>query len=638
PHPAPLDPLLDEANAILTSQERVPTVALRGGFAYNFWQDAAHVRGLWRRMPQADYVAGKTDWEAILDIDALAEEECENWVYKGAECLAPDYTRCLITLSRGGSDAAVVREFDLDARAFVEGGFHLPEAKSTAAWIDRNTILVGTDFGPETMTESGYARQVRRWSRNTALADAELLFEAASDDIWSFAMSFYDGERYHAGVFHGETFYDFNWLVIAGDGLDRLPLHKKARVEGFAAGAFIIGLREDFQGFGAGSVIALDAASKKTELLYAPTAVSAVEEVRTSNGSVVIGLLDDIQGRVLRFSKGWRGWKEQDVDLPSGGVVSLGAIDEDTGAFLATFEDPLTPETHYFVQRGTAKEFRQAPSFFDNQGMVSRRYEATSSDGTAIPYTLTALDRVLKAGPAPTIQYGYGGFEISILPNYLTTAGKLWVARGGIYVTTNIRGGGEYGPAWHQAGLKTKRQLIYDDFQAISEDLIARGITTPEQLGIYGGSNGGLLTGVTMTQRPDLYAGVAIAVPLLDMLRYDQLLAGASWVGEYGDPAHAEERAFLLQISPYHNIDPEAEYPTPFVFTSTKDDRVHPGHARKFARLMQENKQSFLYYENIEGGHSAAANLNQFAHRTALLYAYFAGALGLSADDPGYQE
>ncbi|MEO1042724.1 MAG: prolyl oligopeptidase family serine peptidase [Pseudomonadota bacterium] len=632
------EPLLEEAKAILTSEERVPSVALRNGFAYNFWQDAEHVRGLWRRMPQADYVAGKTDWEVILDVDALAAEESENWVYKGVECLAPDGTRCLITLSRGGSDAAVIREFDIAARSFVEDGFVVPEAKSSVAWLDEDTILVGTDFGPETMTESGYARQVRRWSRGQALGDAEMLFEAASEDIWSFAMSFYDGEQYRGGVFHGETFYDFNWLVLDGDELSRLPLPKKARVEGFAQGAFVIGLREDFDAFSAGSVLVLDAATKKTELLYAPTAVSAVEDVRTSEGSVVIGLLDDIEGRVLRFTNGRRGWREDEVDLPKGGVVSLGAMDESTGTFLATFEDPLTPETHYIIERTKAEAFRQAPAFFDREGMVTRRFEATSSDGTAIPYTLTALERVLEAGPAPTIQYGYGGFEISILPNYLSTAGKLWVARGGVYVTTNIRGGGEYGPAWHQAGLKTKRQLIYDDFQAISEDLIARGITTPQQLGVYGGSNGGLLTGVTMTQRPELYAGVAIAVPLLDMLRYDQLLAGASWVGEYGDPGNQEEGAFLRQISPYHNIDSKAEYPQPFIFTSTKDDRVHPGHARKFARLMQENDQAFLYYENIEGGHSAAANLNQFAHRSALLYAYFAQALGLSGAELGHQE
>ena len=630
--------LLEEATAILTSEDRVPSVALRGGFAYNFWQDADHVRGIWRRMPQADYVAGKTDWELILDVDALAEAEDENWVYEGVECLAPDYARCLITLSRGGSDAAVVREYDVPSRSFVEGGFELPEAKSSVAWLDQDTVLVGTDFGPETMTDSGYARQVRRWSRGTPLADAKVLFEAAQDDIWSFAMSFYDGKGYRGGVFHGETFYDFNWLVLEGDELVRLPIPKKARVEGFASNAFIVGLREDFEGFSAGSVITLDAKSKKTALLYAPTAVSAVENVRTSDDSVVIGLLDDIQGRAVRYTKGWRGWRGRDVALPEGGVLSLGSMDESTGALLATFEDPLTPETHYLVEGVKAEEFRQAPSFFDSEGMVSRRYEATSSDGTKIPYTLTALESTLAAGPAPTIQYGYGGFEISILPNYLTTAGKLWVGRGGVYVTTNIRGGGEYGPAWHQAGLKTKRQLIYDDFQAISEDLIERGITTPQQLGVYGGSNGGLLTGVTMTQRPELYAAVGIAVPLLDMLRFDQLLAGASWVGEYGDPDNPEERAFLETISPYHNLDPKADYPEPFIFTSTKDDRVHPGHARKFARQMQENGQDFLYYENIEGGHSAAANLNQFAQRTALLYAYFAEALGLSGEVAASEE
>lgn len=632
-HPA-YDAMLAEARAILTSDERVPAVSLRGGYAYNFWQDQTHVRGIWRRMPKADYLAGGTEWDLLLDVDRLADEEGENWVYEGANCLAPDYTRCLMTLSRGGSDAAVVREFDIGTRSFVEGGFEIAEAKTQVEWMGPDRILVATDFGEGTLTESGYARQVRLWTRGQDLAEATLVYEIPKEHIWAYPWSAYDGERYIGGVFHGETFYDFNWLVIDDGGqTTRLPLPKKASLSGYAAGDFIIELKEpwEFGGrtFETGSVVALDAGMEEATLLIAQAGKRAVQGVSTSQDDVIVQLLDDIRGRIVRFEKGRRGWRMENIRLPRDGVVSLRTVEPDTGALIAVYEDPVTPDTYHYVEDRRPQELRQSPAFFDAGGMVVRRYEATSSDGTKIPYTVTARRDVLEAGPAPTIQYGYGGFEIPVLPNYSGTLGKMWLERGGVYVSTNIRGGGEYGPAWHQAGLKGRRQLIYDDFQAISEDLIERGITSPDRLGIYGGSNGGLLMGVTMNQRPDLYGAVAIGVPLLDMLRYDRLLAGASWVGEYGDPDNPEERPFLERISPYHNLAEDADYPRPFIFTSTKDDRVHPGHARKFGRLMEEYGHPFLYYENIEGGHGAAANLEQSARRLALQYAYFAGELGL---------
>ncbi|GGY46382.1 prolyl oligopeptidase family serine peptidase [Parvularcula lutaonensis] len=631
-HPA-YDAMLAEAKAILTSDERVPGVSLRGGYAYNFWQDADHVRGLWRRMPQDAYLKGETEWEILMDLDKVAEDEGENWVYSGSSCLAPDYTRCLVTLSRGGSDAAVVREYDLSTKSFVEDGFYLPEAKSSTAWLDEDTILVGTDFGEGTLTDSGYPRQVKLWKRGQDLSEATLVHEIPQADIWAYPLSFWDGEKYRGGVFHGETFYDYNWLVLDGDTVKRLPLPKKASLSGYASGDYIIELKEPWEFGGetyeAGSVVALSDDMEEASLIIAPTAKMAVQGVSTSEDDVIVSLLDDIQGRVVRFEKSRRGWRGRDVRLPEGGVVGVQTVEPKTGALIVTYENPITPDTYYFVENRRPKEIRQAPAFFDADGMVVQRYEATSKDGTKIPYTIMAKKETLDGGPAPTIQYGYGGFEIPILPTYAATAGKLWAERGGVYVTTNIRGGGEYGPAWHQAGLKGNRQVIYDDFQAISEDMIERGITTKEQLGILGGSNGGLLMGVSMTQRPDLYKGVGIGVPLLDMLRYDKLLAGASWVGEYGDPDNPEERPFLEKISPYHNLRPDVDYPRPFFFTSTKDDRVHPGHARKMARLMEEYGHDFLYYENIEGGHGAAANLDQAARRLALQYAYFAGELGL---------
>ncbi|MEE4208420.1 MAG: prolyl oligopeptidase family serine peptidase [Parvularcula sp.] len=632
-HPA-FGAMLNEAKTILNSSDRIPAAKLRGDYAYNYWQDADHVRGLWRRMPTKDYLRGGSDWEVLLDLDAVAEEEGANWVYQGADCLAPGYTRCLLTLSPGGSDAAVVREYDLASRSFVEDGFVLPEAKSSVAWLDADTILVATDFGEGTLTDSGYARQVRRWRRGQALPEAEILYEAAATDIWSFPFSLWDGESYRGGVFHGETFYDFNWFVLNEDGVERLPLPKKAQLSGYASGDYIIDLKEDGDVAGetyqAGAIVALTSDLTSSSTLLEPGAKRSVSAIATSTEDVVVELLDDIEGKVRRFEKSRKGeWRSKDIRLPKKGIVSLGSIQSETGAFFVTFESPIQPDTLYYVEGERSREVRRSPEFFDAEGMKVQRFEAKSSDGTAIPYTVIAKEDVLKDGPAPTVQYGYGGFEIPILPTYSAITGKLWIERGGVYVLANIRGGGEYGPAWHQAGLKQNRQLIYDDFQAVSEDLIARGITTPDQLAVLGGSNGGLLTGVTMVQRPDLYGGVGIGVPLLDMLRFDRLLAGASWVGEYGDPDIPEERAFLETISPYHNLKREADYPRPFFFTSTKDDRVHPGHARKMARLMQEYGHPFLYFENIEGGHSAASNLNQKARQYALEYAYFAGELGL---------
>nr|WP_233061322.1 prolyl oligopeptidase family serine peptidase [Parvularcula mediterranea] len=637
-HPA-YEPMLSEANAILTSDDRVPSVSLRGGYAYNFWQDKDAVRGVWRRMSQKDYLAKSDDWEVILDVDKLAEDEGENWVFAGTDCLAPDYSRCLVTLSRGGSDAAVVREYDIDSRSFVDGGFELPEAKSSVTWLDADTVLVGTDFGEGTLTDSGYPRIVKVWKRGQDLADATQVYEAATTDIWTYPYSFWDGESYTGGVFHGETFYDYNWMVLNEDmEAVRLPLPKKASLSGFSSGDFVIELKEpmEFGGetYTTGSVIAMGRAMEEVQVLVEPTREIAVQSVATSKDDIVITLLDDIAGRMIRFEERRNGkWRGRDIRLPEGGVIGLRTMDPSTGAVIATYENPITPDTFYLIENRRPKEIDRSPAFFDAEGMMVKRYEATSSDGTKIPYTVIALKETLENGPAPTIQYGYGGFEIPILPSYGATAGKLWVERGGVYVNTNIRGGGEYGPAWHQAGLKGKRQIIYDDFQAISEDMIERGITTKEQLGILGGSNGGLLMGVSMVQRPDLYKGIGIGVPLLDMLRYDKLLAGASWVGEYGDPDNPEERPFLEKISPYQNLKADVEYPRPFFFTSTKDDRVHPGHARKMARLMEEYGQEFLYYENIEGGHGAAANLDQAARRLALQYAYFAGELGLIGYD-----
>jgi prolyl oligopeptidase len=627
--------MLEEARSILTSEDRIASAALRGGYAYNFWQDAEHVRGLWRRMPIDAYVSGGSDWEVLIDVDQLADREDENWVYAGTSCLAPDYERCIVTLSRGGSDAAVRREFDIASRSFIADGFSLPEAKASTAWVDADTLMVGTDTGEGSMTDSGYPRTVRLWTRGTPMSESPLIFEGEAADVGVFPFSTYTDEGYVSGVVRARTFYESDYYLRNSQGaLDRLPVPARSSFAGYIDGRVILTLNETWSINGAeydsGTVVAYEPASGETELVYAPTDRVAVSSVSATNDTVFVELLDNIVGKLLRFRRGDKGWSSETVSVPDNGVVSVMSVDDDTNDLLVLYENPTTPETLYFVEGdGAPRAIKSTPDFFDADNVVVRQYEAESSDGTRIPYFVIAKEEVLASGPAPVVQYGYGGFQVSILPQYSATTGKLWLENGGVYVIANIRGGGEFGPEWHQAGLKTKRQLIYDDFYAVSESLIDKGITTSEQLGILGGSNGGLLMGVAMTQRPDLYNAIGIGVPLLDMLRFHKLLAGASWVGEYGSPDIAEERAFLETISPYQNLQKDADYPRVYFFTSTKDDRVHPGHARKMARRMQEYGHPFLYYENIEGGHGAAANQEQLAKRLALQYVYFARALGL---------
>ncbi|NHK28057.1 S9 family peptidase [Parvularcula flava] len=624
------EPMKAEALAILNSNERIQTAALRGDYAYNFWQDETNKRGLWRRMPIEDYLDGNRDWDVILDIDALAEEEGENWVYKGTDCLAPDYERCIITLSRGGSDAAVRREFDIATKSFVEDGFMLEEAKATTAWIDQDTMLSGMDLGEGTMTDSGYARTVRLWKRGQAIADAPVIFEGETSDVGVYPWADHAGDKAWAGIIRSVTFYEREYYLMDDAGeLNQLPLPPKASMVGITGGQFIISLQQDWDHQGekwpTGALVAMDPETYAVTGLFEPTERQALDGVSAADGVIYAELLDNIKGKVLKFTPGADGWVQETIALPETGVVSVVSVNESKGDLLVNFESPLTPETLYHVTADSLEPetLATSPAFFDAGGMVTRQYEATSTDGTKIPYFVIGKESVLENGPAPTVQYGYGGFQVSILPTYSGLTGKLWLERDGVYVIANIRGGGEFGPKWHQAGLKGNRQIIYDDFFAVSEDLAARGITSPDHLGILGGSNGGLLTGVSMVQRPDLYNAVGIGVPLLDMLRFDKLLAGASWVGEYGDPDNPEERPFLEQISPYQNLDEDADYPVPFIFTSTKDDRVHPGHARKFGARLEEYGHSFLYYENTEGGHSASANREQSARRYALQYVYF---------------
>ncbi|MDD9865084.1 MAG: prolyl oligopeptidase family serine peptidase [Verrucomicrobiales bacterium] len=636
---------LSQAEKLLNAKDRIPYGSIRGKYVYNFWQDAEHVRGIMRRTTPESYRLAKPEWETVLDIDALAKAEDENWVYKGTTWLAPDYERCLIKLSRGGTDASVHREFDTLAKRFVEGGFALPEAKSGVTWLDRDTLLVGTDWGEGSLTESGYPRVAKRWKRGTPLAKATTIFEGRHEDIGIWPRVMDSGEETIALVDQSLTFFTGAYHVIGPDGeMTRLPLQESADLAGFYAGRLIFTLREawevDGQTHAQGALLAINAAVFQAtgklptiETIYTPDERTSIEGVTVSRSGLYVTLLQNVKGRILRFSVDPQSgqWSSKPVPLPENGTVSISAAGPHSETIFINYEDHVTPDRLSEFDAGANKlsTLKSLAARFDAGDLEVHQHMAKSADGTAVPYFVIHRKGLKPDGSTPTILYGYGGFEISLKPSYSATIGKLWLERGGAYAVANIRGGGEFGPRWHKAALKTERQRAYDDFIAVGEDLAKRGITSPKHLGISGGSNGGLLVGAIFTQRPDLLNAVVCRVPLLDMIRYTKLLAGASWAAEYGDPEDPKMREAILRYSPYQNVFPDKKYPKVFIETSTKDDRVHPGHARKMVARMREQGHEVLYYENTEGGHAAGANLKQHARRYALEYVYFSRQLGL---------
>ena len=636
---------LSQAEKILNAKDRIPYGSIRGKYVYNFWQDAEHVRGIMRRTTPESYRLAKPEWETVLDIDALAKAEDENWVYKATAWLAPDYERCLIKLSRGGTDASVHREFDMVAKRFVEGGFALPEAKSGVTWLDRDTLLVGTDWGEGSLTESGYPRVAKRWKRGTPLAEATTIFEGRHEDIGIWPRVMDSGEETIALVDQSLTFFTGAFHVIGPDGkLTSLPLQESADLAGFYAGRLLFTLREawevDGQTHAQGALLAINAAVFQAtgklpsiETIYTPDERTSIEGVTVSRSGLYVTLLQNVKGRILRFSVNPQSgqWSSKPVPLPENGTVSISAAGPHSETIFINYEDHVTPDRLSEFDAGANKlsTLKSLAARFDAGDLEVHQHMAKSADGTAVPYFVIHRKGLKPDGSTPTILYGYGGFEISLKPSYSATIGKLWLERGGAYAVANIRGGGEFGPRWHKAALKTERQRAYDDFIAVGEDLAKRGITSPKHLGISGGSNGGLLVGAIFTQRPDLLNAVVCRVPLLDMIRYTKLLAGASWAAEYGDPEDPKMREAILRYSPYQNVFPDKKYPKVFIETSTKDDRVHPGHARKMVARMREQGHEVLYYENTEGGHAAGANLKQHARRYALEYVYFSRQLGL---------
>jgi prolyl oligopeptidase len=626
--------------AILDATDRIPTGDLQGNFVFNFWQDENHVRGIWRRTTVASYATPNPQWETLLDVDKLAADEGKNWFFHSAEC-PPDLSRCLIALSPGGGDTVVLREFDMASKSFPANGFNLGEAKAEAAYIDADTILFSTDFGKGTLTDSGYPRIVKLWRRGQPLAGAKVVFEGMMSDVVASPGVFQGSAGPVAMASRAISYFETEYHVLAADGSAvELPLPLSADAKALLGGDLIVSLRKDWTPDGGvtikqGSLVAFPVkeflATRKmphVSVLYTPGPRASVGEVEATRDAVYASIFENVTGSIHIFRPNAGVWRDQRLDLPAGGTTGIASTNAFGPEALFSYMGFLTPTT-LFASKGEPKPatIKALPARFDASPYAQVQYEAVSADGTKIPYFVVRPKDA--RGGTPMVLYGYGGFEISSPPFYWSSAGKVWLSKGGAYAVANIRGGGEFGPAWHEAAVKTNRQKGFDDFIAVAEDMIKRGLTTPRQLGIMGGSNGGLLVGTVAVQRPDLFGAVVCEVPLLDMIRYTKLGAGASWIGEYGDPDVPVERAAILRYSPYQNVKEGVVYPPIFFITATSDDRVTPVHARKMAAKMEAQGHDVLFYENTDGGHAAAANHAQQAEMNALAFTYLVQKLGL---------
>jgi prolyl oligopeptidase len=638
--------LYEEGLEDLTRTDRLPGVTVIGEHTYDLLQDDEHVRGIWRRTSLESFLSGEPEWEPVLDIDELAKEDKQSWVFSGAVVHYPDKERCMLRLSPGGSDAGVWREFDLKSKAFVTDGFQLPEAKSSLAWLDRDTLLVQAAFDAEGSTASGYGRQLKRWQRGTAYEQAPIIMDVDPDHMGVSPVVMIDGDQHHILIADAVTIFDRDFYYLGEDGKPaRLLLPAEFTLSGVFKGRAFGRLKSDWshqgQSFPMGSIIAFDFDAMKTsgappaaELVFAPKPNQAVQSLlgtgfQATGDALYFSLLEDVVGKLVRLTVTPEGWKSEYLSMPANGSVSVVAADPMTNTLIARYENFLTPPSLYAI-RGTEEpvEFIALDPKMDASDFQTVQHFATSKDGTRIPYFVTHPKGLEMNGAAPALLGAYGGFGYSMTPAYL---GRIFgeglpfktiLKAGGSYILANIRGGAEYGPEWHTSGILHNRQRVYDDFHAVAEDLIERGYTSADHLGIVGASNSGLLMGVAFTQRPDLYQAVLCGVPLLDMRRYHKMLAGASWMAEYGDPDDPDMWESIKRYSPYHNLHRDREYPEVFFYTSTKDDRVHPGHARKMAAKMHDQGHPFLFYENIEGGHRAAANLNESAKLGALQSVY----------------
>lgn len=616
---------------VFNDREKIIYPNILGSYTLNLWQDEKNERGLWRRMLLENYLKGGDDWEVMLDLDILSEKENRKWVYKGSDWLSPESSNCLLMLSDGGKDESVIREFNVSKKEFVSDGFSVDESKGSAAWVDNDNIIVATDFGSGTMSASGYPVSARLWKRGTALSEAPEIVRVDTAYMGVFTYGITSGRERLTFVDVRKSFYESELHYLIDGRLNLLSIPKDAQFQGFFSGEMLLHLQSDWTvgeiTFMPGSLVSCDLASLvkgdvKVKTIYAPDERSSFISLLTTKDFVVIQTMENVQSKLTICKPGTEGWMTSPVATPEMGTISLITSDDFSDDFFFTFSNLITPTTLFYCNGRDVKKVRQQKEYFNAGGLVVEQYSVASKDSTLIPYFIVHKADMKYDSKNPTLVYGYGGFNVPEQQYYSSVTGIGWLEQGGVYVIANIRGGGEFGPAWHKAALKEKRQNAYDDFFAVAEDLIRRNIASPETLGAFGWSNGGLLAGVAFTQRPDLYKAVVVGAPLLDMKRYSRLLAGASWMGEYGDPDNPLEWDFIKKYSPYHNLSKEKSYPEVLFITSTRDDRVHPGHARKMAARMTELGHPFYYHETIEGGHGAASTNAQQAYVWATVYAY----------------
>ncbi len=625
--------LYNTALDIYNANDRIAYPSIIGDHVYNFWQDKTNERGIWRRTTKKAYLAGNPEWETLLDFDEMSRKDDVKWVYKGASPLHKDYSRFMVKLSKGGGDAVVNKEFDVKKKAFVEEGFTMSESKGGASYIDKNTLIVSSDFGPNTMTTSGYPRQVKLWTRGQDIKDAKLIFEGKDTDVSSGGYLMRDGGKNYIVVYQGMTFYTSKSYIYENGKLTAIDIPDDASISGLLDDNLLVSLKSNWKvngkNFLVGSLVSLDFSKllkgeKIITTVYQPTQFTSIADVFTTKHHLLVNIINNVKSELYTYTYKNDKWLGKKVVTPDFGTISPITSDEYSDEYYFDFQNFLTPPSlfHADASTTTCNAIKSRVAYFDGSKYKVEQFKIKSKDGAMIPYFVVSSKKIKLDGNNPTLLYGYGGFEVSLQPSYSGLIGKAWLDQGGVYALANIRGGGEFGPKWHQAGLKEKRQNVYNDFHGIAEDMIRRKITSPAHLGISGGSNGGLLVGVAFTQRPELYNAVICAVPLLDMKRYNQLLAGASWMGEYGDPDIPAEWEFIKKYSPYQNLKADTKYPEVYFTTSTRDDRVHPGHARKMVAKMTDMGYKVYYFENTEGGHAGSSTNDQRAKASALQFSY----------------
>ncbi len=629
-----------EALAIFTAKDRIPYPGFLADGVDNLWQDGTHAHGLWRRTSFASYATPEPQWDVMLDLDRLSKAEGKSWFWKGATCLRPAERYCLVRLSNGGGDAVRLREFDTLTKTFVAGGFDFPVGKQYVDWLDRDTLIVGRDWSGSgaDLTASGYPYVLKIVKRGEAIDQGRTVFKGAPSDVWAEPRVLFapDGAVRAIVIQKGLSFFEQEFYLLTDTGRVKLPLPPKTTLQAFVGDRLTFTIQQDWAGFKAGALLAYDLADLKSSLatarpslIFQPGPTQAIDAVEATRNRLIVQLLDNVRGAIEVYDLKNGGWSHTRLALPPNATLTVRAASHDSDRLFITSEGFLDPTALWAADAATGRveKLKALPPRFDaSHDRVEQRF-AISTDGTRIPYFLVAPKTMTPNGTTPVQIFGYGGFQLSETPAYKPEMGKLWLERGGAYVVANIRGGGEFGPAWHDAALREHRQRAFDDFAAVAKDLIATGVTSPKHLGIYGRSNGGVLMSVSMTQHPELFGAVVIESPLIDMLRYNRLSAGASWVGEYGDPDIPADRAFIAKYSAYQHLRPGVKYPEPYITTNTEDDRVHPSHARKFAAKLESLGDPFLYYENTFGGHANDADPELNARRWARHYVYLSQRL-----------